>query len=132
MIVLDASAIAIFVVSDDATGGVVRREVLAAREVSIPELADVETASTLRKKWIAGDIDDQRLADALRTLADLPFRRYPSSMFLQRAYELRSNVSPYGAMYVALAEALDCELLTSDARLARATGPRCTIRVLTA
>ena len=30
----------------------------------------------------------------------------------------------------ALAEALDCELLTADRRLARAAGPRCAIRVL--
>ena len=28
-------------------------------------------------------------------------------------------------MYVALAEALDAPLLTTDSRLSRATGPRC-------
>jgi hypothetical protein len=33
-------------------------------------------------------------------------------------------------MYVALAEALDCELLTADRRLATATGPRCTSRLV--
>jgi MFS family permease len=37
---------------------------------------------------------------------------------------------PDDAAYVALAETLDCELLTADQHLANASGPRCTIRVL--
>lgn len=49
---------------------------------------------------------------------------------MPRAYELRSNVSPYDATYVALAEQLACVLITADARLARAYGPRCSITVL--
>ena len=49
---------------------------------------------------------------------------------LQRAYELRATVTVYDAVYVALAEALDCPLLTADARLARAPGPRCQVQVL--
>jgi predicted nucleic acid-binding protein len=42
---------------------------------------------------------------------------------------MRANVTPYDAVYVALAEALGCELVTADARLAKAAGPRCAIRV---
>ena len=34
------------------------------------------------------------------------------------------------AAYVALAEALSATLLTADARLARAPGPRCPVEVL--
>ncbi len=40
------------------------------------------------------------------------------------------HVTAYEASYVALAEALDCELLTADERLANAPGPRCPIRVI--
>jgi predicted nucleic acid-binding protein len=36
----------------------------------------------------------------------------------------------YEAANVALAEALDSELLTADARLAKAPGPRCRIEIL--
>ena len=39
-------------------------------------------------------------------------------------------MTAYDAAYVALAEELGCELLTADARLAQAPGPRCAIRVL--
>ncbi|MCY3850638.1 MAG: type II toxin-antitoxin system VapC family toxin [Acidimicrobiaceae bacterium] len=131
MIVLDASVIANFLGDDGPNGENARRAIPDSLEISVPDLADVETTASLRRRWIAKDIDDQRFSDALSILADLPFQRYPSSLFLQRAYELRFNVSAYDAMYVALAEALDCELLTTDARLANATGPRCTIRVLT-
>jgi predicted nucleic acid-binding protein len=49
-----------------------------------------------------------------------------------RAYELRANVTVYDSAYVALAEALSCELLTADQRLANASGPRCAVHVLLA
>jgi predicted nucleic acid-binding protein len=40
---------------------------------------------------------------------------------------LRENLTAYDALYVALAEALDCPLLTADARLANAPGNNCTV-----
>jgi predicted nucleic acid-binding protein len=45
-------------------------------------------------------------------------------------WELRDNLTAYDATYVALAEALGYELLTADARLANAPGPKCTIVVV--
>ena len=42
---------------------------------------------------------------------------------LDRVWELRHNVTAYDATYVALAEELDCSLLTADARLANAARP---------
>jgi predicted nucleic acid-binding protein len=47
-----------------------------------------------------------------------------------RYWALRDNLTVYDAAYVALAEAFDAPLLTADARLARAPGPRCTVEVL--
>lgn len=84
----------------------------------------------LRKRWLAGTITDQRFADAVGDLEDLEFDRYPSLQFMRRAYQLRANVTVYDSAYVALAEALDCVLVTADERLARAAGPRCAFRVL--
>ena len=49
---------------------------------------------------------------------------------MRRAYELRDNVTAYDAAYVALAEALDCRLVTADAQLARAPGGRCEVELV--
>ncbi|HYZ40455.1 MAG TPA: type II toxin-antitoxin system VapC family toxin [Stellaceae bacterium] len=48
--------------------------------------------------------------------------RYPHDLLLQRVWELRTNLTAYDAVYVALAEALEAPLLTRDRRLATATG----------
>ncbi|MGN6679227.1 MAG: type II toxin-antitoxin system VapC family toxin [Streptosporangiaceae bacterium] len=127
---LDASVMANVVGDDSVDGRRARDEFRAAGEVSAPDLVDVETVSVLRKRWLARTITAKRFAAALRDLEDLDFDRYPTLRFMRRAYELRANITAYDATYVALAEALSCELLTGDARLARSTGPRCRIRVL--
>jgi predicted nucleic acid-binding protein len=49
---------------------------------------------------------------------------------LDRVWELRDNLSAYDASYVALAELLDCSLLTSEARLSQASGIRCSITLV--
>ena len=98
--------------------------------MSAPDLVDVEVVAVLRKRWLAGTISADRFATAITDLEDLDFDRYPALRFMRRAYELRANVTAYDATYVALAETLDCELLTGDGRLANAAGPRCAIRLL--
>lgn len=130
MIVLDASVLANFVGDDGPDGVQARSAVVDSGEGAIPDLADVETVAVLRKRWIGKTITARRFSAAIEDLSDAPFLRYPARPLLRRAYELRSNVTAYDAMYVALAEVLDCELLTADARLARATGLRCPVRLL--
>ncbi len=98
--------------------------------MSAPDLVDVETVAVLRKRWLAAAITARRFSSAIDDLADLPLERYPTLPFMRRAYELRTNVTTYDAAYVALAEGLSCALITADARLARASGPRCEIKVL--
>lgn len=49
---------------------------------------------------------------------------------MRRAYELHANATAYHSSYVALAEALERELLTADRRLAGASGPQCAIFIL--
>ena len=54
----------------------------------------------------------------------------PFAPSAQRVWELRHNLTCYDAWYVALAESLDCPLLTLDRRIARVNGLNC--EVLTA
>ena len=131
MIVVDASVLANVVGDDHLDGDAARRRIASEADIAAPDLADVETVAVLRKRWLAGDLDDRRFGDAVAILAALPLQRFPALPMLGRAYELRANVTAFDAMYVALAETLACSLLTVDAKLAAAPGPRCPIEVIT-
>ena len=131
MIVVDASVLANAVGDDGGDGDDARRELRRDHDSAVPGLADVEVASVLRKRWLAGDLTVERFRDAVDALGNLAITRHSMLPLLPRTYELRANVTPYDAVYVALAEALDCPLLTNDKALANATGPQCEIRVVT-
>ncbi len=130
MIVVDASVLANAICDDAADGRRARAELRSAGDLAAPDLVDVETVAVLRKRWLAGTITDERFKTATGDLARIDIDRYPTVPLMRRAYELRSNATAYDASYVALAEALNCDLLTADERLASATGPRCAIQML--
>ena len=98
--------------------------------MAAPDLVDVETVAVLRRRWLAKAISESRFVAAIDDLEDLGIDRYPTLGFMRRAYELRNNITAYDAAYVALAEILECELLTADERLSKAVGPRCAVRLL--
>jgi len=130
LIVIDASVLANVVGDDGNDGRRARHAFRNAGDVAAPDLVDVETVAVLRKRWLTGSVSDRRFAAAVDDLGQLDLDRYPALPFMRRAYQLRANVTAYDSAYVVLAETLGCELLTADRRLASATGPRCTIRVL--
>ena len=135
MIVVDASVLANALADDEADGQTARTELRAAGDLAAPDLIDVETVAVLRKRWLARSLSNERFEQSVADLERLDFERVPTLRLMRRAYELRANVTAnvtaYDATYVALAEILACDLVTGDQRLAGATGPRCTIRVLT-
>jgi len=130
VIVVDASVLANVVGDDGQDGDTARDELRNAAELAAPDLVDVQTVAVLRKRWLTGTISARRFAAAIDDLEDLEVDRYPTLAFVRRAYELRNNLTPYDATYVALAEELGCELLTGDVRLENAPGTRCVIRLL--
>ena len=130
MIVIDASVLANVIGDDGDDGDLARSEFRSADDVAAPDLVDVVTVAVLRKRWIAGSITARRFASAITDLESIAIVRYPTLPLMRRAYELRDNVTAYDAAYVALAETLECELLTGDGRLGDAPGPECSIRVL--
>jgi predicted nucleic acid-binding protein len=129
VIVADASVLAV-ALADDGPDGDQARARLRGERVTLPELADLEVASVLRRRLAAGALDPRRAGLALDDLAALPARRAPHRPLLPRCWELRDNLTIYDAAYVALAEAMHATLLTADRRLARAPGPRCPIEIL--
>ena len=120
--VLDASA-AIELLLNTARGERIGRRLAADDEiVHVPHLVDVEVANVLRRYVLRGELDERRAALALEHWRSFDVERYPHEPFLPRVWRLRNNVSPYDAVYVALAEALGAVLVTSDRRLAAAPG----------
>jgi predicted nucleic acid-binding protein len=130
LIVLDASVMANVVGDDGRAGQLARARLSGEPHVAAPDLVDVETVAVLRKRWRAGDLTARRFKAAVGDLLALPFVRFPTGALMTRAYELRANVTPYDAAYIALAESLGYTLVTADARLSRAPGLRCRVEVL--
>jgi predicted nucleic acid-binding protein len=112
------------------TGTEELRQRLAREELHAPALVDFEFVSALRGLTLAGRLSAARAQDALTDFEDLPLHRWEAGDALRRrAYALRDSLSAYDAAYVALAEALECELVTRDARLARSGGHAARITV---
>ncbi|MDP3891322.1 type II toxin-antitoxin system VapC family toxin [Nocardioides sp.] len=128
MLVVDASVLVV-ALADDGDDGDGARARLRGEDLAAPDLIDLEVASVLRGRLAGWHIDLRRAELALDDLTDLPLTRVPHRRLIARCWELRSNLTIYDAAYVSLAEALDATLLTGDARLARASGPRCSIEV---
>ena len=125
MIVVDASAAVLALLND----GEARRSI-AGEAVAVPHLTDSEVAHALRARVLRGRVSAEHAGVALSGWARLGLRRFAAVGLLPRIWELRANLTAYDATYVALAEALGCDLVTADARLAQAPGPRCAIKVV--
>jgi hypothetical protein len=60
----------------------------------------------------------------------LPVDRWHMSPLLPRMWELRDNLTPYDAAYVALAELTGATLVTGDERITAWPGIRCDIQII--
>jgi len=128
VIVVDCAAVVDALTSVDGSDDL--RASLADEDLHAPTLLDFEVVSALRGLTLRSQITPARARDALTDFDALPIQRWPSAGPLRlRAFSLRHNLSAYDAAYVALAEALQCPVLTRDRRLARSSGHDVEIRV---
>lgn len=129
MIVLDTSALVEFLVGADEVAERVRAAATGER-LAAPHAVDLECASTLRGLVMSRKLPADEGRRALELLAASNLRRYDHPPLLPRIWELRHNMWPYDAAYVALAESLRVELVTVDRKLATVPGVRCSLRNL--
>ena len=102
---------------------------VAGEEVA-PAPVDTEVANALRARVRLGQIsaaDGRRLLDTYRWMA---VTRHNVLAMCDRIWELRDKVTAYDAAYVALAEAIECSLVTADARLGQVRGLCCPVTVV--
>ena len=129
--VLDASAVVEWLMGSE-RGDAVVAQMLDDPDGSFfaPDLLDVEVVQAFRRLARSGAVSDARATGAVELLEALPVERRPAGILVSRMWTLRDNLSAYAAAYVALAEALDCPLLTCDARSADAPGHRAKVLVV--
>jgi predicted nucleic acid-binding protein len=120
MIVVDTSAVLRALAEETPDAALLER--LTTAPLHVPHLIDAEVLNALRGLVRGRKITADRATDARRDFAALRLTRYPVHDLGDRIWALRDNLTAHDACYVALAEALDCPLVTSDAKLAGAVG----------
>lgn len=130
MIVIDASVLANALIDPSSIGQKTRNALMGQQNICAPDCIDVETYSVFRKMWLREILSDGEFHQAVRVLSELSLQRHKSRHLLSRAYTHRHNVGAYDAAYVALAEELECALLTADIRLSTAPGLNCEVLVV--
>jgi predicted nucleic acid-binding protein len=131
MLVVDASCLC-EVLFGGPGAEVIRERLAADPEHVAPHVVDVEVFGVVRREHRLGHLDHTAAVQAVRDMEDWPGERFGHRDLLDRAWQLRDAVRGSDAMYVALAEALDAVLITTDRRLGAARGPTCRVEVLDA
>jgi predicted nucleic acid-binding protein len=130
LIVADASAVLEVLLNTPGAARVSERLFTPGETLHAPHLIDLQVAQVLRRYARTGEIDAQRGSEAISDLAELPLARYAHEFLLPRIWQLRNNVTAYDAAYLALAEVLDCPLLTCDRALADVPGHTAEVQVI--
>ena len=100
-------------------------EVLLRDSIFAPHVMPAEVANVLRRLTLNGDVPERLAATALSHLGAMRIGLAPFEPFSERVWQLRDTVTSYDAWYIAMAESLNAELATLDARLALVPGPTC-------
>ena len=130
MIAVDASLVVDALTDDGPVGDAAQAELAADPYWAAPEHLRVEATSAIRGRWLAGKITAERADAAVRTLNRFAVRYASWDELADRVWELRHNVTPYDAAYLALAEARGCRLVTTDGKLRDCPGLRCEVGVV--
>jgi predicted nucleic acid-binding protein len=123
-LVVDASAVAEILLGTEA--GRRAALLLDGHELLAPQHLTAEVASVIRGWSLSRQISDEQALRAFREFVALDVEQVSMAQLLPAVYALRHNVSAYDAMYVVLARAAQCHLLTLDSRLA-AAAPDCAL-----
>ncbi|SIO85652.1 type II toxin-antitoxin system VapC family toxin [Nocardiopsis sp. JB363] len=126
MFVIDASVLVNALVFDGEPGERARAALSDDDAWAAPQHLPMEVFSAVRGLCLGGRITRHRASDALAVLAeDMEIELVDVRRLFPLMWELRDNVSGYDAAYAACALQLDCPVLTSDLRLAKAIDGRC-------
>ena len=118
-VVLDASTLVDILV--DAASAATAKARLAGIALHAPAHLDAEALSALGRLHRSGSLSDHEVSAALERVAALPTTRHPISELLGGAWARRGELRLVDALYVELASQLGTRVITTDAKLARAS-----------
>jgi predicted nucleic acid-binding protein len=127
LIVIDCSAMIELLAAKTQTGDAIARRVTEAQTLYAPHVLDAEVISALLGLMRGQKISEREADAALSNYCAFPVERQDVLPLWPRLKILHANLSAYDAEYVALAEALDVPLITTDARIKRSGAARCQI-----
>jgi len=117
--VVDASGL-VEVLIGSALGAAMRARMRGC-ELHAPAHLDAEVLSTLGRLHRAGEVPADAVEAALRELRSAPIVRHHLTDLLDGAWGARDRLRLVDALYLELARTLDAAVLSTDARLARAS-----------
>lgn len=124
MIVVDASVL-VKVLTGEPGADAALASVAAERDRIAPDWIRLEVASAISKKVNLGELRRAHADAALAHLSSILTEVVASMDLLDRAFEIAIELKHaiYDCLYLALAERLDCTLVTADSKFAsKATG----------
>ena len=130
MIVLDASAVLDLLLATPRGRAVDLRLRASGEEAAVPHVLDLEVLQVLRGMVARREVEPDRAVQAVDDLGLLPVVRWPDEALPPRIWSLRDHATAYDAAYLALAEALDAVLLTSDPRVAEIPGHAAVVEIV--
>ena len=123
-VVVDASAL-VAALANSGPAGTWAEDELANQVLVAPEVILAEASNTLRTLERIGELSTPHAIGVHGMMMSTSIELYAFAPFADRVWELRHNLTSYDAWHVALAEWLDCPLVTLDQRLSRSPGPTC-------
>ena len=118
LLVIDASVVIKWVTPEAGTNEALR---LRQHQLAAPDLLIAECANILWKKVRRGELTAEQGQFAARLLERCDIELFPTRRLLARAVELAVELAhpAYDCVYIALAEHVDGDFITADARLQR-------------
>jgi predicted nucleic acid-binding protein len=130
VIVVDASAMLELLLRTPRSGLIADHLLSDDAEVHAPATLDLEVTSVLRRWELAGRLASQRAEDSLAFYLDQRIALHPPRSLVARAWRLRWNFTMADGLYLALAEALEAALLTTDQKLGAAAREHSPVQVI--
>lgn len=99
-------------------------------DIHVPNHFKLEILSALRGLYLKGFFTYDELQQKFAFVQQLIVTEYSVDTFLSRVINFVNNTTVYDAAYIALAEVLDCPVLTLDQRLASIPGCAAHVHIL--